>query len=212
MGIRPLLLFLFVQSICKSQEFAITNHKQNIFYVGVSNPITVAANKYECKNVKLVVSYGEVQKSEDEPCNYTIVPEKPGKILLSLYVKATNTLIGTAEYRVRYLPEPLFYLAGKNKGEIKKDILIELLGIVADHFPGVDIDARFVIAQYAIAIQRNDSTIFVKQVIGAYFDNEIKAAFKKLKAGDKLTLYDITGKGIDNVVRTLSPGEFTIVE
>lgn len=211
---RVLLLFIafLYYSATKAQEVAITNHKQNVLYIGVSNPISIAVNKVECKDVKLIPSYGQAQIT-DEPCNYNITVDRPGKILLSLYTKNENQLIGELEYRVKYLPEPFTYIAGRMGGDIKKSVLNAQLGIIAKHFLHIDLDDGFLVDHFSVSIKKEGKIIFLKDVIGPYFDDDVKAEFMKLIQGDVVIFHDITGKSrVDNVVRTLRAAEYSIVE
>ena len=211
MNIRVLLIILLYSPVCKAQEFAITNLRENVFYIGRPNEITVAANKLECKDIKVVPSYGEASPL-DNPCSYSINIDRPGKILLKLYNRQNNELIGSQEYRVKYLPEPLCYIAGKMRGNIKLDVLNAQSGITAKHFYYIDFEDGFLVDHFSVSIVRDERVIFVKDVMGANFDDEVKTEFQKLQVGDVITFHEITGKGIDKIVRNLSAKEFTIVE
>jgi len=204
-----LLTVVLLMPFCGiAQEFAISNHKQNVFYIGVANPITIAVSKFDCRDIILKPSEGRV--IAETPCNFIIIPTKPGILTLSLYEKKTNRLIGEQEYRARFLPEPAIYInaGGSN---IRRSMLVD--GDIQGHsLPGIDIGAPFKIQQYQITVFRNEKMLFREVVEGGVFNEAIKAQIKELVVGDIIVLDKIYGIGIDSVLRMVGPKEFKIVE
>lgn len=204
-----LLILMLLPFTGNSQEFAISNFNQNTFYVGRESRIKVAAYKVPCNEIQVVSSIGKVIGT-DNPCEYKLLINEPGLCLLSLY--ADSVLLGTEEYKVVYMDEPFKHISGRSGGEISIATLLLEDKIRAKHFRHIDLDDEFIIDHYSVSILRGKDVLYERKVLGADFDKELKEQFKSLKVGDTLLFYHITGKGIDNVVRSLNTMEFIISE
>ena len=77
---------------------AIAADKMNIFYIGVDNPITVAASGVSSKNLSLTSDGATIKATEDG--HYSIACSQPGRIDLTVTNKSTGKT-KTVNFRVK---------------------------------------------------------------------------------------------------------------
>lgn len=209
---RWILIIVFVACSYAgfSQGYVISNPKENVIYIGIPNPLNVAVEGRYCKDIVLSTDNGKIEAAE-EKCSYTIYPENAGKTEIVIKDKRKHTIIGSVDFRTKYIPDPVAMVGGKNGGEIRKSILRVQLGITAI-LQNFDFDARFAISGFTMTILRSDRTVFSKTCEGALFPQEIRNAFEMLQTNDRVLFSDISCKAPDGRARRLQPIEFRIID
>jgi len=193
-----------------SQEFTISADKDNLFYKGIPNPISIACFKHPCKDMVLTTDNGTPQRSPYDSCSYTLMPDRLGDITLQLKLK-NGKLIGIRRFWVIKIPEPVAELSGKNTGDIRAPVLRAQIGVVAE-LKGFDFDAPFYVQSFSIIILRSNNTSLTMYNKGAVFTDETKGVLNKVRAGDKFIVASIKAKGPDGALRSLAPIELNVVE
>ncbi len=193
-----------------SQKCVVANTKENIFYLGVPNPIDVAIEGYKCKDVVVTTDNGKVDPT-DEPCSYQITLDKAGIAYVIVSEKKSNRPLGKIPFRVKHIPDPVAMVASKQGGAIGKNIMKVQLGITAVLL-GFDFDARFVVTGFTIIITRKSKSLYTEECTNARFTDNAKSEFNNLQDGDKIVFSNITCKGPDQRERQLQPIEFIIAE
>ena len=82
-------VFLIVFSLSlnvRAQKCVISNPKENILYVGLSNVLEVAVSGYKCSDFLLVTNNGKIEPTDDI-CSYYITPENTGIAVISVLLK-----------------------------------------------------------------------------------------------------------------------------
>jgi gliding motility-associated protein GldM len=91
--------------------------KMNVFYIGVPNPVTVAAAGYSVEDVSLEIPDAKI---EGEKGHYAISGfTKIGKINVKINAKTKDGSIknvGNMEIRVKRIPDPVARLGGSSSG------------------------------------------------------------------------------------------------
>lgn len=208
--ILSFLCSIFALQQCEAQKAVVANLKENVVYVGIPNPLGILAEGYKWDEIDVSTDNGRIEKQE-EPTGYFFYPKNVGKANILLKSKNGDTL-GSAIFRIKYIPNPTPKLGNKSEGKIKKKHLLVIPGIYCqlDNF---DFDCRFVILTYDVLLFRNDRLLFNGHNLpGPFFTEELKNEFKKTNQDDKLIFYGITAQGPDKRILELSPMEFTIIE
>lgn len=203
-------LTLFYLQQCKAQKAVVANFKQNIAYIGIPNHLGVLVEGYKWDEINVSTDNGKIEKYEEDR-SYLYYPSNKGLSIIVLRSKDGDTL-GIAEFRVKPIPNPTPKLNSKSDGEVRKTLLLVIPGIYCqlDNF---DFDIKFRICGYSVALYKNDSSFYIKSNIdGPLFTEELKHELKKTKHDDKLMFFGITAQAPDNIIRELSPMEFTITE
>ncbi|MCB9308366.1 MAG: M48 family metalloprotease [Lewinellaceae bacterium] len=75
--------------------------KMNVFYIGVDNPIAIAAPGYDCTTLSVrLLGAGELTPTGD--CRYNVKVRKPGEVGLNVYHR--DKLVGSRVFRVKRIP------------------------------------------------------------------------------------------------------------
>jgi len=193
-----------------AKEFVIGPTTMNILYKGIKNPIAFAIPG---------ISSGKIWFTADqradifmEPGDYSIIPYTTGQlnINLSRIIETDTILLGTRTFRVKPLPAPVPYVAGKNSGYILKSELVNTDGIrvVTADF---DFDVEYEIIGYRIEGELKQGS-FVGYSTGNSIIDEVRELFSLMDKGKALNFSDITVIGPDSISRNLGSISLRVVE
>ena len=207
--IVPLAAVLFLAIACKNGQnksdvvTAIEPVKMNVLYIGVDNPLKIAASGYKASDLVASIDNGTITGQNGE---FIVHPKQPGSA--TIIVNSKGKEIQKTTFRVRAVPDPVAKVAGKRGGTIDKKVLLEQDEIVAD-IENFDFDISFEIVEF---------TVFtvVKGYAKEYKSNsnkitpEQKELFKQMKEGTPLYFQDIKCKGPDGSIRSLATMNFRV--
>jgi beta-lactamase regulating signal transducer with metallopeptidase domain len=182
--------------------------KMNVLYVGVENPVELHIPGVSDEELYVEITNASIKK--EGVGDYVIVPRRPGGSVLSLGTKLNGTtkILDKTHFRVKRVPDPVALLAGKKSGKLKKDMLLEQIGLKA-MVENFDFELRFEISEFTLSTvlkgftreERSDSNKLTQKQ---------KDLLKQLKKGDKFFVYNIEARGPDGTTRDLSPMNFEI--
>ena len=92
----------------------------NVFYIGVPNPITVAAAGIPTSAVKVSMDGGTMSKTSGT--GYDVTCKKQGKAVITVR-DTKNGKSFPFEFRVKKIPDPKVTIAGKTDGIVKSGTL-----------------------------------------------------------------------------------------
>jgi hypothetical protein len=96
---------------------AVAPVKMNVLYIGVDNPVSVAASGASDDKVTVAVTGGGGAVSKIDKGLYNVrVTTVSDECLLNVYVD--GNLVGTSRFRVHRLPVPLGTVGGRSSGEV----------------------------------------------------------------------------------------------
>ena len=190
--------------------------KMNVFYIGVDNPITVAAAGYSIEDVSVEASGNGVNIRPDEKLgkgHYNVTVEKEGPLQMNIMAntkEAGKKNVGGLPVRVKLIPNPVASLNGKYGGFMAANqFRVQIApAAILDHF---DFEARFQVIGFTFSMlpkghdYQGPYTDY--NPAGARFRDkpEIQRLVDGAKIGDKVFIEDIKVIGPDKRVRTL-PG------
>ena len=182
--------------------------KMNVFYHGLDNPVSISVPGISANNISVSMTNGTIQKG---PNGFFVRPEKvnvPAKISVSALIDGQTKLIGSTDFRVKPVPDPLAYDAGKVEGLISITELQGNDGIVAK-IPEFDFEMKFTVTSFVVSTTIGGFTVD-KPTNGNRFSTDQKELIKRLKPGNRLYFESIVAKGDDGTVRRLPPLSFKI--
>lgn len=206
------LVFLFsfqfvfvVFSYC--QNIAIAASKMNVFYVGVENPVAIAAEKYPSKSIIVQADYGTITCSNG---NYIFRIDKKMPVNIILYTKVNQKLkeIGRAAFRVKDLPPPLFKVGSGRSRMPLAEFKNQEYARAGDR----DDEIYYTIQKFTMCVFAGDTCRYVeKENVGARFNKELLDEFNLLKPNDVLIFKNIivTRKGQEDTIE-LEPKMITL--
>jgi len=212
-----ILLFCWPAYIGYGQVVAVQADKMNILYLGIYNPLTIAAENTSSKSIIVTTDNGEINiDSFRSKGGYNIIPAKVG--IANIYVKKKIAkglkTIGHTIFRVKRMPLPLPSLSEKHGGEIPKALLCVQIAPAAN-MTGLDIDGKYPIVSFTVVILRHNREIFSRKIAnenGARIDSVTNKFFYKLHNNDVVIFKDIAIRDFDHSIQALEKMEFTITE
>ncbi len=123
--------------------------RMNVFYRGLDNPFDIAAGIPK-EDLEVEMTNGRVTKSGDAfIIRPTELDEQGRRTKISVYAKVggTRKLIGTTDWRVKKVPDPVAQVAGMSGGDIRKERLQVEDGVMAI-LQDFDFNFKYTITQF----------------------------------------------------------------
>jgi len=182
--------------------------KMNVFYAGLDNPVSVSVPGISPTNVKVSITNGSIQPGAT---GYVVRPDKIGvlsKISVSAMIDGTLKDIGSMEFRVKRVPDPVASVAGKIEGVITKNELLAQQGVLAK-IPDFDFEMNFSVTSFVVSTSKGGFVVD-KPAKGNRFTQDQKDLMKGLNPGGRLYIESIVVKGDDGSTRNLPSISFKI--
>ncbi|PJB14946.1 MAG: hypothetical protein CO118_05965 [Flavobacteriales bacterium CG_4_9_14_3_um_filter_32_8] len=179
---------------------AVSADKMNVFYIGVDNPVSIAAPM-----PNFTASAPGLTKSGK---GYIMRPKTPGevKIVVTGVDKTTgkNVPLGSVPFRVKRIPDPKSYCAGKTGSESIQKIAFSSAGTVQAKMDGFDFNITVNVSSFVFSTTISG----IVQEIPVH-GNKLNEQCKKLiggsKRNQKFYIEKIKVSMPDGTSRTLSP-------
>jgi len=197
-------LFCFY-AVSFSQRISIAADEENLLYVGIDNPITVAIENLSCKSIVVKTDNGEIKGNDG---SYDWNPRFIGMANITIYKKVNKDLkvIGKRSFRAKQILNPFFKIGPYSTNDSAEKRVIEAQEYVRCEFGNFGIDANFQIDSFTVCIYSADSCKYGEiSNIGNKVNDEIKKAFSNLKKDDFVIFKRIYAKQFDGTNAVLSP-------
>lgn len=185
--------------------------KMNVFYIGVPNPVTVAAAGYSIEDVSLDVP-GATVKDSSAKGHYNIWVDKVGKVQVAIKAKTKEgpvKVVGGMEVRVKRIPDPVPEVGGSSGG-VMEAAKFRLQIAPAAVLKNFEFDAKFKIISFSYSMLPKGRDIIgpftaENRTVGTRFSEkpEIVKAMSMARPGDKVFIESIKAVGPDGQVRAL---------
>lgn len=173
--------------------------KMNVFYVGVDNPVSVSAPM-----PNFTASAPGLTKTAK---GYVMRPTKPGKVTVSVSGKDDNgktVALGKQEFRVKRIPDPKSYIAGKTGAVKLKKVAFQSASTVQAKMENFDFDIKVAVKSFMFSTTTAGVVNEIK-VNGNKLNEKCKSMIKKAKRGQKFYIEQIQVRMPDGSTRELSP-------
>jgi len=180
--------------------------KMNVFYVGVDNPVTIAAAGVKTADMKASISGGTMSGSGS---NRVVRAKAPGKATITVR-DAANGKSFPFEFRVKRIPDPVAQLGSNEGGSIGNGTFKAQLGVIAN-LKNFDFEARCKIAGFQLVrvAPRQDGQRATNG--GGSFTGKAKNLVNLAKPGDTYYFEDVKAKCPgDRAVRRINDMVFRI--
>lgn len=164
--------------------------KMNVFYIGVDNPITVAAAGVSSNDLK--VSGNGITLSRVDGSHYIVRATTPGE--------ATITLSGgglpstTFKYKVKRIPDPIPLLGAQKHPSAIPNGTFKAQGGIAAVLENFDFEAQCQVQGYTVAYQKKRADVVEKTNNGARYNSDVADMISKAAPGDVYYYLDIKAK------------------
>jgi len=164
--------------------------KMNVFYIGVENPVTVAAAGITTSNMKVTMSGGTL-KSKGKT-SYIATVTKPGKSVITV-TDAKNGKKFPFEFRAKRIPDPIVKLGKKVDGLMGSGEFKAQPGLAA-WLENFDFDARCKVQSYTMYYTRKRQDAVEVKGTGGRFSGQIASAVRQAKPGDQYAFTDVKAR------------------
>ena len=192
-----------------ARSVAVSADKMNVFYMGVDNPLTVAAAGVSSNDVR--VSFGDAITGTGSGNSYVVKGVRPtGNNTTNVTVTANGQNLGTFPFRVKPIPDPTPTMGGQQGGDIANSNFRAQKGVFAE-LKNFDFDARCDIAGFQILYIPAREDALAATNGGGAFSGQAAALIGRAKPGDNYMFKNIKAKCPgDAAARDLGTMSFTI--
>lgn len=194
-----------------SSSYSISAKKMNVFYVGVSNPVSIDISGIPRSKIIPTISCGYIS---DDPYSGDWIVNVPNgcretNIKLNAYVNGELRYLGSKRFRVKKLPSPKATIANKSSGFISSDILIAAGAIIPRMPDDFDFASTFVVSSFSMSIQRGFK-IYSLESKSAYLTSEMVDHIRRSNRGQSIVFENIVTRDSEGLEREISPIVLTI--
>ncbi len=184
--------------------------KMNVFYLGVDNPVEISVPGIPSEKLDVNISNARMRKSGDQ---YIVSPNegtagRTSVISVSAQVNEGTQSLGSQEFRIKRVPDPVATVAGRRGGNIDKSLLMAQRAVIAkmDNF---DFDLSFRVSSFSVSTVRS-GYIRIEEAEGSAFTSAQKDLIGSAGVGSQVTINNIEAKGPDGTTRDLGSISFTV--
>jgi hypothetical protein len=186
--------FVGVSGLAQTTNIAVAPNKLNILYIGVDNPVSIAASGATDDKVSVGIDGGGGSITKQGAGNY-IVRVSQITDNCQILVNVDGKPAGTSKFRVRTIPDPYATIGGLTSGANVPATAFQQqagLGLYIKDFP---FDARFEVVSFTITMEDNEKGVVEVNCEGSSFSNRAKEMIKEyVKPGKTVTIDNILAK------------------
>jgi gliding motility-associated protein GldM len=185
--------------------------KMNVMYIGVDNPLTLSASGYNIEDVSLSLPGAELKSTGKG--TYIANVAKEGTIEWAINAKGRTgggvSKIGGGKIRVKMIPNPQATILGRSSGLAPTAQIKVQTGIVAK-VDGFDFETSFRVTKFRFTWVPKIGDPKEIEVIGAYFNADVKNVLGRVRPGDRLIIENIKAIGPDKRERSINSITFNL--
>ncbi|TXF88504.1 hypothetical protein FUA23_14555 [Neolewinella aurantiaca] len=189
------------------RSVSVSADKMNVFYIGVDNPVTVAAAGVASGDVRVSVT-GAASKKSGNNSNLIVTGNSVGDAKVN--VTAKGQTLGSFDFRVKRIPDPKAKIGGSTGGKLRSNIFKSQSGLYAE-LENFDFEAKCGITGFELLYIPKRADPVVSTNAGGNFTASTKKLVDLAKPGDNFTIRNIKGRCPgDNGPRDLGTMSFQI--
>lgn len=169
--------------------------KMNVFYANVDNPISISASGIPEAQIQPTISSGTVRRDGK---GWVVRVPLGDKATISVVHNdgKTSRKMGSAEFRIKRVPDPKAYIANTDGGPVQKSMLLAARAVIPRMPDDFDFDLSFEITSFNFVGIRGGDVIPLKGN-GNMLTQEMQTFISNAKRGERIWLEDIMAKGPD---------------
>lgn len=201
-GGEPIIRPFSAEYIVAEGSMAVSATKMNVFYLSVDNPVEISVSGVASNKIRATATNGVLEQRGNA---YNIIPRRIGNCVVSVSAEIDGkwTTVGTKEFRVKAVPDPVATVGGQRGGAMAKNILMAQAGIMATMPPDFEFDLKFNVTEFKVGTVVQ-GFFQERSVKGSAFNQEIRNLINNVPRGNQVTISDIKAVGPDGIVRDLN--------
>ncbi len=197
------------QTINKTVEYtvgqasaSIALDKMNVLYVGVANPITVAASGGGDDRIQVSISGGggRLEKTSAGKYNAFVNTNTDN---CTITVMVDGKAAGASQFRVRNIPDPVGTVGGYASGDNVPAGAFKAQGGVGAYIKDFPFDLQYRVTSFTLTSDTDDGDIVEANCTGNTWSAQAQGILRGLKAGKLVTIDNIRAQGPDGRNRKL---------
>ena len=180
-------------------SLAISADKMNVFYIGVDNPVSVAAPM-----PNFTASAPGLSRKGS---GYVMRPRKKGDVnivVTGIDENGKKIPLGKAKFRCKRIPDPKSYCGGKSGSASIKKIAFKSASTVQAKMDNFDFDIRVSVSSFVFSTTKS-GIVQEFPIRGNKLDARCKAMIAKAKKNQKFFIEKVKVKMPDGTTRQLAP-------
>ncbi|MFW6289897.1 MAG: gliding motility protein GldM [Mariniphaga sp.] len=197
-----------------SQEYRVTEPsvtmsatRMNVFYRGLDNPFDVSGGGIPQESLEVTMTNGSAVKQGNA---WIIKPnelDEQGRrttVTVHANIDGQRRLLGSSNWRVKRVPDPVAQVAGESGGTIRRERLIVEDGVMAV-LEDFDFDFKYTVTQFRVEISGAGGFTNAWESNSNRFTDEQKEQFRRLNPNSLVYITNIKAMGDDGTVRDIDP-------
>ena len=179
--------------------------KMNVFYIGVDNPVSISVPGVAAENLYPGITSGASLTRDPEGKDWIVrVPKgmKKAVVTADANFEGKRINMGSREFRVKRVPDPVAEIAGQKEGSINKNTLLAANAIIPS-MKDFEFDLYFEVKSFTMATIIGGDWI-PKSTRGNTFSEEMISIIRNAKRKQKFFFENIQAVGPDGTTRTLN--------
>lgn len=180
--------------------------KMNILYSGLKNPLAISSPGIPSEQISPSITKGKITKGANGTWEVEVPSgERTTTISAAALVDGKSLPLGSFEFRIKRVPDPIAKIADLTDGTIDKNRLLASRAIIPEM---IDFDFEgfhFEIVSYELTTYRGSELQRTGTVKGNQFTEAVTNLIKGAGRGQRLYFERIQAKGPDGTMRTLNP-------
>ncbi|MHB1921234.1 MAG: type IX secretion system motor protein PorM/GldM [Chitinophagaceae bacterium] len=184
----------------------------NVLYIGVNNPVTVAAAGVQGQSISASISQGSLLPSSG-PGKFLARVTRPGYAYINVSAMVDNQMkqLGSVQFRVKYLPDPIPMVGVSRGGPIKSGEFKVQTGVRAAPPGDFEFKVNYLVTSFTLGISgRGFDDYTYDNANGPYFTAKMRSFIARARPGNIIYIDDIHAKGPDGLSRNLGSISFTL--
>lgn len=169
--------------------------KMNVLYIGVDNPVSVAAANGTDSQTTVTIEGGGGTIEKSSAGVYNVRVNQPSdQCVIKVFVGGKE--VGTSSFRVRSLPTPMPTIGGYPSGESISFAALQSQAGLGAYIKDFPFDVRYKITGFTLKVEDNAGNIKTVDCESALFTAEAKQLLAQYaKPGTSITLEKIRAMG-----------------
>jgi len=182
--------------------------KMNVLYIGVDNPMEISVPGFRDDQVSASCSGGSLFKSGK---GWIARVSKVGKCNISVNAKddkGTSRSMGSKEFRIKRVPNPVPMCGGQKGGNIAKGLLTAQVGPAAT-LENFDFELKFSVVSFVVSATIGGFDQDPASKSGRFTPEQI-ALIKKVPKGKRVRIENVRARGPDGTVTDIGTISFKL--
>jgi len=179
--------------------------KMNVFYRGVKNPVSISVSGVPKENLIADITKGSIKRGG---ADWEVSPAQgPEGEIVSVKVSAkidnVTRFMGSMDFRVKDLPDPVAEVAGRNQGNIGIGDLTRAGGVTAT-LKNFDFELEYTVTEFTVSAVLSGGFTKTETSKSTGYSKAQMDIISQVKTGQRVTFESIKAVGPDGKSRTLN--------